>query len=108
MSYGYVNEDGAWPKEPRFIKWLFWFIPRANPDIESLFPMVRRWALELDSSGKPIREVGLGDENRVLFKAPDHRNRGMWTDSSVLIQNIEPMNEESFNSLWENAPNNHA
>ena len=98
-----------WPtKEPwqvRLLRRVLWFIPSSNPDNEPLYPRVRRWALEINDCGKPIREVGIGDSDVVLFRAPQGRNYGMWTDSPVTFtpNDLEPMDAAEFERLWQRA-----
>jgi hypothetical protein len=51
----------------RLLKIIFFFVPRANPDNELLYPRVRSWALEIDEDGWPQREVGLDSTGKPLF-----------------------------------------
>lgn len=89
----------------KLIKRALFFVPFANPDTEPLFPRVKKWFLELDDSGVPIREVGVDEEGRVLFRMPDERNYGFWTDSAVSLAGdvLEPVTQEEFESLWARA-----
>lgn len=106
MPFGTTATATDWPKVTpwpvRVLRVLLWFIPRANPDNELLYPHVRRWALEVDAMGKPLREVGLGEGSKVLFRAPDRRNRGMWMDSQVTIaaEDLESLDQAEFEALW--------
>jgi hypothetical protein len=106
MPFGYTNAATDWPtSEPMTVRvWrrILCFMPKSNPDNEPLYPLVRRWALEIDVHGKPIREVGLDERGTFLFRAPHGRNYGMWTDSPVTIAHseLEPMNERQFQELW--------
>jgi hypothetical protein len=50
----------------------------------------------------------LGENDKILFRAPDRRNRGYWTDSPILLNEIEFMDKDQFENLWKKAPNNHA
>jgi len=109
MPFGFTTTATDFPaRQPwqvRLLYRLFWFIPRANPDNEPLFPLVRRWALEINEEGKPVREVGLGEGGTVLFRAPHRRNFGMWTDSPVTFspRDLEPMDKAAFEQLWQSA-----
>jgi hypothetical protein len=58
------------------------FIPKANPDHEALFPKVKKWSLELSNEGTVLREVALDEEGAPLFRAPEAKNHGLWTDSN--------------------------
>ena len=64
----------------RWVKALLFFVPRANPDVERFYPLVKEWALELSDDGWPQREVGLDQAGKPLFATPDERNTGFWTD----------------------------
>ena len=114
MPYGTTTRGTNWPtKEPwqvRLLRALLWFVPRANPDNEPLYPQLRRWALELDDGGKPLREVGLGEGDVVLFRAPDERNFGFWTDSAEAVpgEYLLPLDQQEFESLWRRAANREA
>ena len=81
---------------------LLFFIPRANPDNEPLYRNVRKWYLELDDDGVPVREIGLDSDGRALFGAPDKRNFGFWTDSTETFERdkLSPILPEEFERLW--------
>jgi hypothetical protein len=86
----------------RLLRVLLFFIPRANPDNEPLYRHVKKWYLELDDSGVPVRELGLDSEGQPLFGAPDDRNSGFWTDSTERFQQeqFSPIRAEVFERLW--------
>ena len=86
----------------RFWRALLFFIPRASPDHEPLYRRVKKWYLELDDSGVPVREIGLDADGQALFGAPDDRNFGFWTDSKEAFQQdqLSPMPAEEFERLW--------
>ncbi len=87
----------------RLFKTVFFFIPRANPDHEKLYPQVKAWALELNDDGWPQREVGLDRSGRPLFGAPDQRNTGFWPDMAAQQfsqSDLEPLTAENFEALW--------
>jgi hypothetical protein len=81
---------------------VLFFIPRANPDHEKLYPLVKKWYLELDDSGIPVREIGLNLEGRPVFGAPDKRNFGFWTDSAKAFKKDELglVSADEFERLW--------
>jgi hypothetical protein len=90
----------------RLAKALLFFIPRANPGNEPLYPKVRAWALELDADGWPQREVGLDSSGIPLFRAPDNRNTGFWPDMAYTqfrVEDLQAISEEAFNELWSTA-----
>jgi len=87
----------------RLLKIIFFFVPRANPDNELLYPQVRSWALEIDEDGWPQREVGLDSTGKPLFRAPDHRNTGFWPDMAARqfhADEVKQISEREFNDLW--------
>jgi hypothetical protein len=86
----------------RLLRALLFFIPRANPDNEPLYRHVKRWYLELDDSGVPVREIGLGPDGAPLFAAPDERNFGFWTDSTETFpkDQFSPVLPDEFERLW--------
>jgi len=110
MRYGTTTRGIDWPaKDPwqvQVLRVLLWFIPRANPDNEPLYPQVRCWALELDEEGRAVREVGVGQGNAALFRAPNGRNFGFWTDSEEAVPDdyLRPLNVDEFEDLWRRAP----
>jgi hypothetical protein len=109
MQYGITTEGTDFTEEMladwriRLWKAILFFVPRANPDIEPLYPLVRSWALELSDEGWPKREVGLDASGKPLFRAPDHRNTGFWTDMARRQfdqAGVEPISKAAFNELW--------
>jgi hypothetical protein len=109
MHYGITTEGADFTEEMmshwrvRLWKAILFFIPRANPDNEPLYPKVRSWALELDEDGWPQREVGLGSSGEPLFRAPDARNTGFWPDMAIKQFNpaeLQEISGEEFNALW--------
>jgi hypothetical protein len=87
----------------RLVKALLFFVPRANPDIEILYPHVKRWALELSEDGWPQREVGLDDCGTTLFRTPNDRNTGFWTDMArrrFERTELQEISATEFERLW--------
>lgn len=84
---------------------VLFFIPRGSPDQERFYPLVRKWCLEIDDSGVPMREIGLDAEGRPLFGAPNGRNYGFWTDSPKTFQpsELNGIPAEEFERLWHEA-----
>src|SRR5690606_40702006 len=81
LGTGFTDEMlNSW--KVRIVKTLLFFMPRANPDVEKLYPLVKEWALELSDEGWPKREVGLDAERKPLFRTPNNRNTGFWIDMS--------------------------
>jgi len=87
----------------RLAKALLFFVPRANPDIEKLYPQVKKWALELTEDGWPQREVGLDARGVVLFRTPNDRNTGFWTDMALRKferTELQEISATEFERLW--------
>lgn len=87
----------------RIVRMILFFVPRANPDNELLYPKVRSWALELDDQGWPQREVGLDSSGKPLFCAPNRRNTGFWPDMAAKqfdLAELQSIPAENFNDLW--------
>ncbi|WP_299775893.1 hypothetical protein [uncultured Pseudoteredinibacter sp.] len=87
----------------RLIKTALFFIPRANPDQEKLYPSVAKWLIEIDERGIPIREIGIDQDNAPVFTAPNDRNFGFWMDSDkrFKVDELEPSSYEEFESFWQ-------
>jgi hypothetical protein len=95
----------------RLIKTILFFLPRANPDNERFYPRVKSWALELDESGWPQREIGLDASGTPLFGAPDARNTGFWPDMArrkFAATELQPMTQEILDALWRRIVVQHA
>jgi hypothetical protein len=91
----------------RLLRMLLFFVPRANPDSEALYPQVRAWALELTDDLWPLREVALDENDRPLFKSPNGRNFGFWPDMAYQqldVADLDPLSEHAFESLWSALP----
>ena len=109
MHYGITNVAtnftdqtiSDWRLRP--LKAILFFVPRANPDIEPLYPQVKAWALELADDGWPQREIGLDSSGNPLFRAPNERNTGFWPDMAAMqfnLAELQQLSEAEFNSLW--------
>lgn len=113
MRYGVTTEATDFTEAQlndwrvKVLKAVLFFIPRANPDTERLYPSVKAWALELSNDGLPQREVGLSESGSVLFCAPDSRNTGFWTDMAIRKfedHELQTMSPEQFDALWNSTP----
>lgn len=92
----------------KLVKALFFFIPKANPDVEKLYPLVKSWALEIDAEGWPQREVGLDIHGTPLFFTPNDKNTGFWTDMAAMQfsqEQLSPVSKNEFEQLWSTAIN---
>jgi hypothetical protein len=110
MHYGITTEATGFSEQAlndwrvRLLKTALFFIPRANPDTERFYPQVKQWVLELSDDGWPQREVALGESGNVLFRTPDHRNTGFWTDMArkqFKLEELRAISAEQFHSLWQ-------
>ena len=109
MRYGSTTKATSFgPPDWRIklIKAVLFFIPAANPDSEWLYPKVKRWILEVEDDGTPAREVALDEEGRVLFRAPQGRNVGFWTDSDAKFTEADlvAISSEQFEESWTKVP----
>ena len=109
MYYGITRLATDWTEEMmhgwkvRLLRAVFFFIPRANPDVENFYPRVKGWALEVADSGMPQREVGLDEDGRPLFATPNDTNTGFWTDMAAMEfsrDDLEAMDADEFERLW--------
>jgi hypothetical protein len=83
------------------------FVPKANPDFDTLFKYVNTWFIEYDAGEQCVlREVGLDKYDKVIVKAPFKNNYGFWTDNNLTIKefvtqfNIEYINKNDFEYVW--------
>ena len=96
-----AQELSSW--KVRALKAVLFFIPKANPDVAKLYPLVRCWALEVADDGWPQREVALDAFGNPLFGTPDDRNTGFWTDMAVRKFQRSELVEipcRDFESMW--------
>ena len=112
MQYGTTElatdftEDLMRDWKVRLVKSLLFFIPRANPDVEEFYPLVRKWALELSDDGWPQREVALNADGVPIFRTPEGRNTGFWTDMAAKRfegSELREISRGEFEQLWERA-----
>ncbi len=109
MNYGYTQLATDWNERDtkgigvRWLKAVLFFLPRANPDQEKLYPFVAKWLLEIDENGVPLREIGVDKNNAPLFAAPNDRNMGFWTDCNKTFEldELENSTAETFEALWQ-------
>lgn len=105
MHYGSTMEAtdfAPYDTKARLIRMALWFVPRANPDYQPLFPHVRKWLVEIDESGRAQREVAVSSTGEPLFTAPDDRNLGFWTDSdkTFLKSELTPLAASELEYVW--------
>jgi len=83
------------------------FIPKASPDNEKLYPLVKKWCLVIDDNGMVNREIGLDAIGRPLFASPNQRNLGFWpdTDKKFDKSELDLISAEQFETLWQQARN---
>lgn len=89
----------------RLARAMLFFIPRASPDHEPIYPRVRKWLVEIDDSGQPNREIGLDHDGLPVLAAPNERNAGFWTDSPYRFtaEEGEVIEAAYFEALWKRA-----
>ena len=97
-----ATDFGPKPWQVRLLSLLLFFIPKANPDNEALYPLVKKWYVEIDEDGRAVREIGVSADNIVLFTAPDDRNVGFWTDSDMRFstENLSAITSAEFKKMW--------
>jgi hypothetical protein len=106
MSYVATTKatDFASPDwKERLVRAVLFFIRRASPDHEALYPYVRKWLIEIDEFGQTHREIGLDHNGTPLLAAPDEKNIGFWTDAPYRFtpHESEPIDAGYFESLWQ-------
>ena len=81
---------------------VFFFIPPANPDFDSLYPKVRRWYVEIDESGNAAREIGLDEKDQAIVAGPWEDNFGFWTDSPgpFPTESSDELSAVDFEQKW--------
>lgn len=109
MIYGVTTKGTSFTEgslnnwRARLVKAVLFFVPRANPDVERFYPLVKEWALELSDDGWPQREVGLDKTGRPLFATPYGRNLGFWIDMArqqFQRGELRQISAEEFEQLW--------
>jgi hypothetical protein len=104
MKYGYTSEATQFGESgilERVLRGLLFFLPEANPDSKRLFPLLARWAIEVDDDGRVNREIGLASNGHPLFVWPDSRNYGFWSDTDMTFgeNNLEIMPKDDFEAI---------
>lgn len=86
----------------KLFRMVFFFIPSANPDFDSLFPKVRRWYVEVDEAGNATREIGFDSHGQAITAGPWDRNFGFWTDSPgpFPVESSEQLSAVDFEQKW--------
>lgn len=103
----YLEIDiGLWPEEPlsRWGRILQKVIPAANPDFEKFYPKTRKWWVEIDDEGRPLREIGFNAENKPIVLGPFGRNYGFLVDSPINWKDSEGDSveaEKCFETAWQ-------
>ena len=106
MKYGYTTLAADWSEKSflvKLISQILFFIPKANHDIEHLFPEISKWLIEIDEMGGIVhREIAFDSNGNVLFCAPNERNMGYWTDSSYRFRKdeLDKVSQEYFEDMW--------
>jgi len=57
----------------------------------------------LDYNNKPVKEIAFDENGLIVYKAPNKRDYGLFSDSPIVfesIENYEFIDESFFNSLW--------
>jgi hypothetical protein len=114
MYYGSTKKFTDWNERDlnswkvRLLYLLLFFIPKANPDNEKLYPKVKEWLLETNENDQPVREIALDKDGNVLFVSPNKRNFGFWTDVNGPVRKSElsPIERDVFEDLWQRASRN--
>jgi len=79
-----AKKKNLWRK--RIVKTLLFFIPKGNPDFDTLIDDVAEWQLEIDSIDHlPNREIGIDIKGQVIFVMPWLDNYGYWTDNEIKL-----------------------
>jgi hypothetical protein len=90
----------------RIIRSVLFFVPSANPDVEKLYPRVKKWILEVSEDGWPQREIGLDENALPLFRLPNERNSGFWTDmarTKFMRSDLVLIDADEFEKCWAHA-----
>ncbi|MCP5531160.1 MAG: hypothetical protein H7A44_12050 [Opitutaceae bacterium] len=108
MNYGSTIMATDWSSpdwRDKLLKKTLFFIPAANPHAEPQFPKVKKWLLEVDDDGTPLREVGLDAEGSPIFRMLDGDDYGFWSDSNVSFtkENLTLIAAAEFEDAWRKA-----
>lgn len=109
MKYLSTTKATDWPEKEdwrvKFLRVVFFWIPRANPGYDSKMYLVKKWLIEfLEENGEfhPWREIALGENGRPVFAGPDKRNYGFWLDTNMKYEDFEgkPIEKDEFEKQW--------
>ena len=106
LEYQYSIAQKATFWEKIIDRLLSHFVPMANPTLEENLGYVKEWYLEYDDVEEYTnREVGVGENGLVVFKAPFEENWGYWCDNDMTMDdyrnlNIHAISKEAFEKLW--------
>lgn len=77
-------------------------IPKANPDFEQDYDNVKKWWLEIEEKGLPVREIGFDKNGEEIVIGPIDGNFGMVTDSPMMFDNEPNVKqiEDEFQIVW--------
>lgn len=65
--------------------------------------IINYWYLLLDNNNKPVKEIAFDENDLVVYKAPNKRDYGLFSDSPIVFESIEDyelIDEYLFNSIW--------
>ncbi len=84
------------------------FIPKANPDYDSLIDDVAEWQLEIDPGNNlPTREIGKDMNGEIILIMPWRDNYGYWTDNTITLDYFKehfmatPIDKADFDYNWD-------
>ena len=76
-------------------------IPRANPDLESVYEHIAYWWLEIGDDDIVTREVGFASDGRAIAAAPLGENWGIFTDLNGAPRDLGPaVDSKAFEDAW--------
>lgn len=84
------------------------FIPKANPDYDSLIGKVSEWLLEINADdNKPNREIGIDKGGQTIMILPWRDNYGYWSDNEITLDYFKEhfkainINKLTFETIWD-------
>lgn len=91
----------------KILTFIFSFIPKSNPEFDSLIHLVNVWYIEYDDLNNYVeREIGLNLNNKVIVKMPFKKEYGYWIDVDMKFKdfqnrfNIEIIKSSEFEEKW--------